>query len=154
MIALDKEEMNPKKAVEKMKPVKASRSPPNHQHMKSKSPIPEILQDVLNKYGQELYTQHNITVDLSNEDSIQHQALSWLAFSDQLVTTPEDPLMVERYVLAVLYYATNGAEWINNNGWLADYSICSWFGVEECSDGYVTNIDLGKNSHIDLLLFF
>ena len=44
VIALAKEETNHKKAVEKMKPVKASCSPPKHQCMQSKSPSPEVSQ--------------------------------------------------------------------------------------------------------------
>lgn len=34
---------------------------------------------------------------------------------------------VQRYVLAVFYYSTNGDEWGDyNTGWLSDESECTW----------------------------
>jgi hypothetical protein len=48
---------------------------------------------------------------------------------------------MERYALAVLYYATDGDGWSNNSGWLTDVSVCTWQGIT-CADSLVTKIEL------------
>ena len=43
----------------------------------------------------------------------------------------------DRAALAALYEATNGPNWINNDGWLTDAPLGEWFGVETDSSGRV-----------------
>ena len=50
------------------------------------------------------------------------------------IVTPE---MVERYILAVFYYATRGDKWRQNNFWLSRESMCLWDGVQ-CSGNFTT----------------
>ena len=46
---------------------------------------------------------------------------------DGLVESPDSPIMLERYILAVLYYSTDGnIRWYNSTGWLSNQTICSW----------------------------
>jgi hypothetical protein len=45
--------------------------------------------------------------------------------------------------LVALYENTDGANWLNNSGWLQG-PICSWFGVS-CAGGHVTAINLPTN---------
>ena len=94
-----------------------------------------------------------------------------------------EDLVIERYALAVLYFATEGYEknWVNSFGWddniivdgitanteessslSSSSSVCDWYGIT-CYDstntqdpeyyGYVGSIDLGKNV-ISLVPFF
>ena len=86
---------------------------------------------VIQKYADYLATQHGIVVDvndLSNENSTRYKALLWLV-DDELVESPDSPFMLERYILAVLYYSTGYFGWNNSTGWLSNQPICSWYGV-------------------------
>jgi hypothetical protein len=57
------------------------------------------------------------------------QALDWMANTDRsnldFVTT-RSSVLVERYALAVFYFATNGPAWFNRNNFLEPTSVCSW----------------------------
>ncbi|CAJ1947203.1 unnamed protein product [Cylindrotheca closterium] len=60
-------------------------------------------------------------------------------------------MLVERYYLAVLYFSTNGDNWIQNFGWLSETSShCAegakkWFGIE-CENDSVVSIELEANN--------
>jgi hypothetical protein len=82
------------------------------------------------------------------KDTDQYDALELLANSDTILV-PDDyldsnnllPLLLQRYVLMVLYLATTGNEW-NNGKWLEEKAAsktCNWSGVT-CSDG--SSIDM------------
>lgn len=89
----------------------------------------------------------------------RNQALLWLsqndarANSDVLVRrnlqvqAPDD--IIQRYLLALFYYATGGPNWTNATNWLTSASECTWLGVacEDTSDsGRVTSIELPSNN--------
>jgi len=46
--------------------------------------------------------------------------------------------------LVSLYNATDGANWSTNNGWLANNTVCMWYGVT-CTAGSVSSLDLNGN---------
>ena len=48
----------------------------------------------------------------------------------------------DRAVLVALYEATDGPNWLNNEGWLTDAPLGEWYGVE--TDG-VVSLDLCKS---------
>ena len=48
-------------------------------------------------------------------------------------------------ILAAIYEATNGPEWVNNDNWLTDAPLGEWYGVRTNSDGQVTRLNLGWN---------
>ena len=53
-----------------------------------------------------------------------------------------------RQALVALYEATNGDNWVHNEGWLSDDSICEWYGVlcQTIGSEYaVREIDLREN---------
>jgi Leucine-rich repeat (LRR) protein len=90
------------------------------------------------------YTQ----VALGTIDSPQDLAFRW---------TITDPAFVEyaptqrltRFALATFYYATGGANWINNEGWLTDSNECTWYSAApsgSCTVDDFTNLELGENS--------
>ena len=62
--------------------------------------------------------------DLLREGSPQWEAAHWLVEDD----ASEAHLMI-RYVLAVLYFSTGGANWKTDFRWLSRDSACSWTGV-------------------------
>jgi hypothetical protein len=65
----------------------------------------------------------------------QFQALTWLVYDDpanlnfQLLPSKEDELL-ERYVIALLYFSTGGDNWDDSSEFLSAFSVCSWNGVE------------------------
>jgi hypothetical protein len=98
---------------------------------------------------------------LENNSTAQYKAAQWLIDNhiiDNLslhVTSSSAFQILQLYVLAVLYYATNGNEWTNGCNFLASISVCYWNerssnstatkGVISCSgDGKITGLSLGK----------
>jgi Leucine-rich repeat (LRR) protein len=79
---------------------------------------------------------------LSDKNSIQSQALSWLYTSD--IHDMSDHQLVQRWALASFYYATNGNSWVDNERWLTTDDECTWFGIT-CIDGTVHKLELVQN---------
>ena len=81
----------------------------------------------------------------------QNKAVEWMAFSDEFrprVPSPNEKYFgfVERYVLAVLYFSTNGPSWTYRMKFLTGVHHCEWhddfltgegatlrYGVSDCS---------------------
>lgn len=88
-----------------------------------------------------------------NDTSAQYAAMDWLANSDEWVEanntdSTDHRELVERYVLALLYFSTNGNRWRNQNNFLEPFSVCGWSDENTgayCRDGMlVREIVLGK----------
>jgi Leucine-rich repeat (LRR) protein len=77
------------------------------------------------------------------------QALEWIAIVDSGQLNPLDmnaiSLIVERYVLALLYFATDGPNWFNQTDYLTGASVCDWKGID-CDLEGVSSINLGENN--------
>lgn len=88
------------------------------------------------------------TTDDPSSLSPQYQALHWIANIDTVQRSISDPLLIQRYVLAVLYFATGGhtKHWAKQMEWLQPIHECDWKdegGVRSCdSDKYVVDISL------------
>lgn len=65
----------------------------------------------------------------------------WLGTCAPDTAVPE----VECLALVALYQSTNGANWLNQQGWLTDNDVCSWHGVT-CTNGRVMALELGGNN--------
>jgi hypothetical protein len=86
--------------------------------------------------------------------SPQYRAYEWTVRTDpptkqELEINPMR--LIQRYVLAVLYFMTNGNLWTNSTGWLDTHDECSWFstpgGAEMCDPlGRIYEIDLRGNN--------
>ena len=59
------------------------------------------------------------------------------------VPDPDPPAPVDREPLVKLYQGTDGANWINSNGWNTDAPLGEWYGVETDFSGRVVSLDLG-----------
>ena len=55
--------------------------------------------------------------------------------------TVENP---DRAVLAALYHATDGPNWVNNDGWLTDAPLGDWYGVDTDRFGRVVRLNLSS----------
>mmetsp|Transcript_33340 Transcript_33340/g.69450 ORF Transcript_33340/g.69450 Transcript_33340/m.69450 type:complete len:691 (-) Transcript_33340:929-3001(-) len=102
---------------------------------------------------------------LLNVTSPQARALRWIAYSDPARLEPEDPVMVQRYALAVFFFnsymffaAKSGAVqkidpkdeqaqgvpiagWYVQQHWLTESGICRWHGVQ-CAVKQIDGVDV------------
>lgn len=80
-------------------------------------------------------------VALSDPSSPQYKALVWLSQNTLLEEYP-DWRRLQRYVLAVVYYSTNGDDWKDKTRWLSDENECTWANFAQeglCNDDGVLN---------------
>eukprot|EP00984_Skeletonema_dohrnii_P024814 scaffold13965_cov72-Skeletonema_dohrnii-CCMP3373.AAC.3 len=97
----------------------------------------------------------------NDTSSPQYQALDWMANSGDGADAIQSesiqeatPYIIQRYILAVLYYSTTGAGWRNQFDFLTNTNECEWgvganngFNVIDCNnDGFVTLINLWQNN--------
>jgi hypothetical protein len=93
---------------------------------------------------------------LWDESSPQYKALWWLVHEDpaKMMTKMQDEtessssMIVERYVLALLYFATDGANWVRQANFLGNSSICDWqdtieFGIQCNQEGLAVALIFG-----------
>lgn len=73
--------------------------------------------------------------ELASPGSPQHRAARWISDLDPLQLDIDDPRFEQRYVLALFYYATDGDNWQNNQGWLTAQNECWWYGIAGISKG-------------------
>jgi len=72
-------------------------------------------------------------------DSSQLKAFAWLVDQDTLRVCPVDILFLQRYALAVLYFATAGDQWLTcdrhgnttcaKEPFLSAVDVCLWGGI-------------------------
>jgi Leucine-rich repeat (LRR) protein len=86
---------------------------------------------------------------LSDSRSPQNAGLEWI-LANPLLDSYSARKVVQRYVLATLYYSTMGESWTFSDGWLSDQDECEWHSSETaaaiCSTaGDLDEIDLDTN---------
>ena len=92
------------------------------------------------------------TTDMADLDgtSPQAKAVEWLAIHDayRVDVVAEPARVLQRYVLAVLYYSLGGDdEWNESFGFLEPKYECEWSGALQCSeDGQVISLDMSGNN--------
>jgi hypothetical protein len=95
---------------------------------------------------------------LQDDSSPQFRALHWLANNDTMVPNLDSTLiLLERYALAVLYFATSGEGWLDQRNFLSASSVCRWEkggrGVICNGDGLVVDLILqGKSKHEEAIV--
>jgi hypothetical protein len=72
---------------------------------------------------------------LSNPETPQYQALNWLAYGDpanlDFALVPPGALL-ERFLMALLYFSTAGDNWDDPVGFLSASSVCGWNAAIDC----------------------
>jgi Leucine-rich repeat (LRR) protein len=86
--------------------------------------------------------------------SPQYEAFEWTIYNtnSDLEATLSDDQLVERFVLAIFYFATNGDSWEYHTGFLRSFTHCNWnyFGSSGvvCNDeGSVVTLVFGEFLH-------
>jgi hypothetical protein len=75
----------------------------------------------------------------------QTSALQWISTVDALALDPtvkSSSELTERYIAAVLYFATGGESWSSKYNFLSGVSICSW------NDGGANGIGCDESGHV------
>ena len=101
---------------------------------------------------------------LTDPTTPQYAALDWLANTDSgaSYSSADDVRILQRYVLATLYYSTGGANWNKSYGFLSDEHECKWFEEEtdwifdmtpithgiKCGDEGFFDFEEGDDEHI------
>jgi hypothetical protein len=62
---------------------------------------------------------------LRDSNSPQYAAMKWLQ-STANEGIYNEPVILQRYALATLYYSTNGIQWTSFSGWLSNEPECDW----------------------------
>jgi len=83
-------------------------------------------------------------MDLQNIATPEYQAACWLIYDDARDLDSTTPHLLQRYIIALMYYSTKGWTWNNNWGYLGAKSECDWAGIK-CNDGQVIEIELCKH---------
>ena len=109
-----------------------------------------------------------MVLEISNITSLtpgtpQDDAFQWLANEDGARVCPEDDRDVtQRYVMAVLYFSTEGDSWTNcsatqtsdcvsdSTRFLNSQNVCFWFGVT-CRRDDIVIISIGKERDLCLV---
>ena len=91
--------------------------------------------------------------DLNDSTSYQHRALNWMV-SVNITSNVEEYLIKQKYILAALFFATDGDSWTHSYNFLSmEKNECEWKGsptgilegVQECDDNLrVTKLSLGE----------
>jgi hypothetical protein len=104
---------------------------------------------------------HNVSTiqDLDHYNSPQSHALNWLANDDKFLNASSSvESVIDRYVLAVVYYADGGTHWNHPSIFLTNESICTWHNfVANGTGAFCTtskNVSLGKCDLRALLVSF
>jgi hypothetical protein len=79
----------------------------------------------------------------STEESIPGTPTSLSPVSSECYEIQEIT-MEECQVLVAIYESTSGESWVDNTGWLASQTPCSWYGVI-CEQGHVVELQLYYN---------
>ena len=122
-------------------------------HDSSANPGSDTISDL--QYLQELFmsVSSNDTALYEDESSPQYKAIDWLLYKDmfypsnnQTIQSADPRMLTERYVLAVLYYATltDPDSWVSAEyELLSDQSICEWHAPNDANiqDGIYCNDD-------------
>ena len=124
------------------------------------SGIPSDVKTLSISTAMEIFVPISGEESLKNETSPQYLAMDWIVNHDGAnITLKEEDKIIQRYVLAVFYFSTQGKNWKNQYNFLSDKDVCDWngyknstmknvdefSGIQRCDEaGNVVNIELGK----------
>lgn len=95
----------------------------------------------LTAFREQLAVEFNDST-FDDKDSAQYRALEWLALEDAMQLDPNAtafPVLKERYVIALLYFSTNGPDWKHQYSFLSNSSVCSWNEIQDYAGDGIAN---------------
>ena len=124
--------------------------PPEEEEAEVQAGIPDHLQPLLELVLQEeSISSRDVFEDAT---SPQRKALEWI-YDDNSTTWNHEGLnkvLLQRFGLATIYFATDGTKWVNGTNWLSKYDHeCTWDRMDYCAnDGETIWYDLGLSEYI------
>jgi hypothetical protein len=86
---------------------------------------------------------------LLDESSSQNRALHWLGFEDPNDHRSTNPSVLEdRYILALLYFCTQGDSWEDPLDFLTNSSVCEWPPAREDDSEYVKGVRCNNQGEV------
>jgi hypothetical protein len=85
---------------------------------------------------------------LRYRNSPQFRAVTWLSQSDQHASFWDNEYrIIQRYVMATLYFNLGGEHWLKQENWLSNDHECLWYtsGKSSCGSESLTELDLSVN---------
>ena len=82
--------------------------------------------------------------DLRDMSTPQGKAFNWIASLDEMQLCPGDDRLIQRYVVVVLYFSTNGGGWNDKTSWLNPATECEWAGLTCNLVGEIVGVELSK----------
>lgn len=80
---------------------------------------------------------------LMDSSTPQAKAYLWMLNDDPAQVDPcSYSKILQRYILATLYFSSGGEEWNAANGWLTGEAECNWLGITCGGSDAVTGIEL------------
>jgi len=92
---------------------------------------------------------------LSTSGTPENDASDWLIGQDSFTVCPEDTKLIQRYVMALFYYSTEGESWSScgqgdlgcaGTVFLAPTFECEWFGLTCNQEDCITEIEFESNN--------
>jgi len=101
----------------------------------------------------DILVDNNVSTKQSLNDptSPQHKALSWLVLEDTEQISVNSTQFIQRYTLAVLYYAWGGPEWVRSFNFLSSQHECGWFESMDDQDGMASAIGVTCDQRLQVL---
>jgi len=99
---------------------------------------------------------------LNTEGTPQYNAAEWLIGEDDFYVCPDDKKMIQRYVMGLFYYSTEGPSWTScsegdiscsGTSYLSAVNECEWFGSACNVDLCITEIIFEQNNVAGTLPF-
>lgn len=124
-------------------------------HIDPKSLDPEVTAALMEKLVG-VYSRHGLdpsALDDASGVTPQKKAFYWLATND--LSAIGHTQLVQRYALAVFYYATNAVAnpyvekpkpWVSAHLWLSTSHVCEWKGIVCSESDHIESIDLSRNN--------
>lgn len=81
----------------------------------------------------------------TNSCSPENQALLWLSSGINNGGEIDNLYILQRYVLALIYYQHGGTGWRRSTDWLSEKNVCEWEGVECDKNLYIRILNLDQN---------
>jgi hypothetical protein len=89
---------------------------------------------------------------LQDPTSPQSRAFEWMTTNPPDEELLSQPMRIaQRWVLSVVFYSTNGEDWVDSTGWLSDANECTWYhtasgGIDCDENGLMKEINLRRNN--------
>ena len=121
--------------------------------------IRNLAEDVVDRYQFHLDTFiPTVFLEYTEEPgscTARNQALTWLSSGNDFAFSEEE--RTERFALATIYAELIGSDWVSQDNWLSEDSICTWTGVTCDDQGLLQVLSLpanelvGRVSTVDVL---